>query len=142
MKQSNLDEDNYPLDRWSHLNRYEKKYLQKAIKAYDEIMENKDDIKIITNRYQVNINDVKRAKNYAFGNGVQINKFTPDILMTEAWQRMTSRQEIDTDQVLLNHEIMESDLVINQRINQLEAHNITQKKFPWSMLIMQKENQL
>ncbi|MEY3222000.1 MAG: hypothetical protein RLZZ203_856 [Cyanobacteriota bacterium] len=34
--------------------------------------------------------------------------------MAKSWERMTLGQEIDSDEVFLNHEILESDLVINQ----------------------------
>lgn len=65
-------------DRWSYLNQYEKKYLKEAIKAYDKIIESKDDILKIANRYQLNCEDIERAKQYAFGRGVLQYQFIPD----------------------------------------------------------------
>jgi hypothetical protein len=122
-------------DRWSHLNQYEKKYLKETMEAYDKIMEVTDDILKIANRYELNFKEIERAKNYAFGDGVKKHQFIPDLLMAEAWERMTSEKEIDIDEIFLKHEILESDLVINQKINQLEAHKIAQKQYPWSLLI-------
>jgi hypothetical protein len=55
--------------------------------------------------------------------------------MAESWERMTLGEEIDSDEVLLKHEILESDLVINQGMNQLDAHKIAQNKYPWSIMI-------
>ncbi len=108
------DDEITVIDRWSYLNKYEKKYLKKAMLAYDKIIECKDDIIKIANHYQLNCNDVERAKDYAFGKGVLQNQFIPDLRMAKSWERMTLGQEIDSDEVFLNHEILESDLVINQ----------------------------
>ncbi|MFM7370964.1 MAG: hypothetical protein ACKO2Z_24885, partial [Sphaerospermopsis kisseleviana] len=99
------------IDRWSHLNKYEKKYLKEAMSAYDRIIECKDDTIKIANRYQINCEDVERAKDYAFGKGVLQNQFIPDLSMANSWERMKLGEEIDSDEVLLKHEILESDLV-------------------------------
>ncbi|MFO5491722.1 MAG: hypothetical protein ACLBM6_04045 [Cuspidothrix sp.] len=55
--------------------------------------------------------------------------------MAKSWERMTLGQEIDSDEVFLNHEILESDLVINQGMKQLDAHKIAQNEYPWSIMI-------
>jgi hypothetical protein len=131
----------YLTDRWSHLNKLEKKYLKEAMKAYDKIIESEDDILKIANRYQLNFEDIERAKQYAFGKGVLQNQFIPDLRMAESWERMTLGEEIDSDEVLLKHEILESDLVINQGLNQLDAHKIAQTQYPWSMTITKGDKQ-
>ncbi len=128
-------------DRWSYLNQYEKKYLKEAMKAYDKIIESKDDILKIANRYQLNSEDIERAKQYAFGKGVLQNQFIPDLRMAQSWERMTLGEEIDSDEVLLKHEIVESELVINQGFNQLDAHKIAQAQYPWSMIITKRDKQ-
>ncbi|MFM7408217.1 MAG: hypothetical protein ACKO3K_16565 [Cuspidothrix sp.] len=107
--------------------------------AYDKIIECKDDVIKIANRYQLNCEDVERAKDYAFGKGVAQNQFIPDLGMAKSWERMALGQEIDSDEVLLKHEILESDLVINQGMNQLNAHKIAQKQYPWSIIINKGE---
>lgn len=127
------------IDRWSYLNKYEKKYLKESMLAYDKIIECKDDIIKIANRYQLSCEDVERAKDYAFGKGVLQNQFIPDLRMAKSWERMTLGEEIDSDEVLLKHEILESDLVINQGMNQLDAHEIAQKQYPWSIMINKGE---
>lgn len=131
----------YFTDRWSHLNQLERKYLKAAMKAYDEIIESKDDILKIANRYQLNFEDIERAKQYAFGTGVLENQFIPDLQMAQSWERMASGEEIDSDEVLLKHEIRESELVINQGLNQLDAHKIAQKEYPWSIIITKGDKQ-
>ncbi len=127
-------------EKWSHLHQYERKYLKQAIAAYEQIMKIKDDVSIIAIYYQLKIEDVQRAKNYAFGIGVTQYKFSPDIAMVQAWQRMTLRQGTIIDEVFLRHEMLESDLVINQGMNQTEAHKIAQQRYPWSILVKRLES--
>jgi len=52
----------YLTDRWSHLNKLEKKYLKEAMKAYDKIIESEDDILKIANRYQLNFEDIEKSE--------------------------------------------------------------------------------
>jgi hypothetical protein len=57
-------------EKWLHLNTYEKRYLKQVIKTYDKIMMETQDIQQIATEYKVSIEEVKRAKNHAFGEGV------------------------------------------------------------------------
>ncbi|MGM3308641.1 hypothetical protein ACSQ6I_22145 [Anabaena sp. WFMT] len=123
------------------IDRIQKKYLKEAMKAYDKIIESKDDILKIANQYQLSSEDIERAKQYAFGKGVLQNQFIPDLRMAQSWERMVLGEEIDSDEVLLKHEILESDLVINQGLNQLDAHKIAQAQYPWSMIITKGNKQ-
>lgn len=132
---------NLPPNRWAHLSVYERRYLKDAMTAYDAIVERTDDIAQIANRYNLNIEEVRRAKDYAFGSGVSRYEFGPDSRMAEAWIRMASGAETDLDEIFLRHELLESDLVINGGMNQQDAHTLTQQRYPWSILITQRENQ-
>lgn len=125
-------------NKWSHLNQFERKYLKQAIQAYDQIMLEINDIQQITNYYQLTVDQVQRAKNYAFGEGVSLYQFSPDLQMAEAWNRIMLGEGTDIDEMLLRHEVLESELVINQGINQLDAHQIAQAQYPWSILINQR----
>lgn len=125
-------------NKWSHLNQFERKYLKQVIQAYDQIMLEINDIEPIANRYQLTVDQVQRAKNYAFGEGVSLYQFSPDLQMAEAWNRMMLGEGTDIDEVLLRHEVLESELVINQGINQLDAHQLAQAQYPWSVLINQR----
>jgi hypothetical protein len=127
------------LKRWSYLDPYFLKYLRSRIEAYDQIMAMTEDVKIIAKSYQISLEEVQRAKNYAFGEGVSRYQFIPDLDMAQAWQRMAQKQGKKLDEVLLRHEVMESDLVINKGLNQLIAHNLTQEKYPWSELLKLEE---
>ena len=99
-----------------------------------------DDIEVIANTYSFSIESVKRAKDYAFGNGVSQYQFYPDSDMAEAWLRLAQGNGTAIDRIFLEHEIYESNLVENQGIRQTDAHDLTQLKFPWSILV--KKGQL
>jgi hypothetical protein len=121
--------------RWRHLEQYTRKYLKQEIIAYDEIAQMTDDVTIIANCYQFMPEEVRRAKNYAFGSGVSKYRFIPDMDMAMAWQRMAAGKGTAIDEVLLRHEIFESALVINKAMNQKAAHELAQVKYPWSKLL-------
>ncbi|MFM7438069.1 MAG: hypothetical protein ACKO2V_05620 [Snowella sp.] len=122
-------------EKWLHLNTYEKRYLKQVIKTYDKIMMETQDIQQIATEYKVSIEEVKRAKDYAFGTGVSQNQFSPDSKMAEAWLRLGSKNGTQVDEVLLRHEIYESDLVLNKGYKQADAHKLAQKRYPWSDFI-------
>jgi hypothetical protein len=126
--------------RWQHLEPFIYKLSKQRIQLYDEIMEMTDDIEVIANTYSFPIEFVKRAKDYAFGNGVSQYQFYPDSDMAEAWLRLAQGNGTAIDRIFLEHEIYESNLVENQGIRQTDAHDLTQLKFPWSILV--KKGQL
>lgn len=127
-------------NRWQHLEPFIYKLSKQRIQLYDEIMEMTDDIEVIANTYSFPIESVKRAKDYAFGNGVSQYQFYPDSDMAEAWLRLAQGNGTAIDRIFLEHEIYESNLVENQEMLQTDAHDLTQLKFPWSILL--KEGQL
>lgn len=94
----------------------------------------------ISCRYELDPNDVRRAKDYAFGSGVPQYEFCPDPRMAGAWKRMASGQGTDLDEILLRHEVFESDLVVNRGMNQADAHKLAQQRYPWSILILEQKN--
>lgn len=122
--------------RWGHLGVYAK-YLQAEIDLYDEIMAMNEDIRLISNYCGVCDQETQRAKDYAFGSGVSQYEFWPSIDMAKAWLRMAQGQGTEIDRVFLQHEILESDLVINQGMNQPSAHKIAQAQYGWSILLRQ-----
>jgi len=100
-----------------------------------------DDVPRIASRYRLSVDNVQRAKDYAFGSGVSEHEFVPDINMAQAWKRIASGEGTDIDEIFLRHEIFESDLVVNQGMNQRDAHELAQGRYPWSILLKQQENQ-
>ena len=124
-------------DRWSHLEPYVRQTLQEVLIKYDQIMAMNQDIVTIAKCYGYSETEIDRAKNYAFGQGVSDYDFFPDDDMANAWLRLAQGQGTEIDQVFLDHEIWESDLVVNQGLSQPVAHARTQEKFPWSVLLRQ-----
>jgi hypothetical protein len=124
-------------DRWAYLDSYEKKLTAKVRKDYDEIMSNNQDIIAIASQYEISQSDIQCAKDYAFGSGVSQYQFFPERLMVAAWRRLADAQGNNLDEMFLNHEIYESDLVINQGFSQEQAHLLAQERYPWSDSIQQ-----
>ena len=122
-------------NKWGHLNRYERLYLQPVMDLYDQIEAMEEDVLIIAEYYQLPTQEIERAKDYAFGNGVARYEFYPDIDMSRAWLRLAKGEGTDVDRILLFHEIYESQLVIIQRMNQQKAHSMAQKRYPWLDLL-------
>lgn len=129
---------NLPPDRWDHLDKYERKYARKIIIAYDEIMQLTEDIPEIASRYNLSVEEVRRAKDYAFGSGVSRHQFLPDEDMAAAWIRMASGQGTNIDEVLLRHEVFESHLVVDRDMTTADAHALAQAGYPWSELLKQR----
>ena len=123
--------------RWGHLDIYAAKYLRAEMALYDEIMGMNEDIRLISDYCGISARETQRAKDYAFGGGVSQYEFCPSIDMAKAWLRMARGQGTVIDRVFLQHEILESDLVINQGMNQPSAHEIAQAQYGWSVLLRQ-----
>ncbi|MCA2693501.1 MULTISPECIES: hypothetical protein [unclassified Microcystis] len=124
-------------DRWAHLDIYEQKLTAKVREDYDQIMGNNQDILGIAAQYEISEIDIRRAKDYAFGSGVSRYQFFPEGLMVAAWRRLAGAQGNNLDRMFLNHEIYESDLVINRGFSQQQAHLLAQKQYTWSDSIQQ-----
>lgn len=122
-------------ERWGHLEPYVRQILQETLIKYDQIMAMNQDIASIAKCYDYPETEIARAKNHAFGQGVNDFGFFPDDDMADAWLRLTQGQGTEIDRVFLDHEIRESDLVVNQGLSQLAAHALTQERYPWSVLL-------
>jgi hypothetical protein len=126
---------NGEIDRWAHLDPYLSRCCRDLIRLYDEIEAMTTDITTIANTYQLRVEEVTRAKDHAFGNGVSRYQFIPDLDMAEAWRRMARGEGTSVDEVLLRHEILESALILDRGITQKQAHDIAQERYPWSELL-------
>jgi hypothetical protein len=122
--------------RWSHLSDLELKYGRDAIDKYEIIIKRRGDAKNIAENYGLIIEDVKRAKNYAFASCAKYG-FCPDVYMAEAWERLSLGQGNNIDKILLMHEILESDLVINKGMAQVPAHEVALLRYPWGERLME-----
>ena len=122
--------------RWSYLSDLELKYGRDAIDKYEIIIKRRSDAKNIAENYGLIIEDVKRAKNYAFASCAKYG-FYPDVDIAEAWERSSLGQGNNIDKILLMHEILESDLVVSKGVAQVAAYKVAQKRYPWSERLME-----
>lgn len=120
--------------------KYEKR-IQSAEQYYDSIRNRIDDIEKISYNTHISYTDVESVKRHVFlenhilDNNVAV--FDADYDMAVAWQRLINGTYEDRDIVLLKHELLESQVEKEYNLNYRDAHNIAQKKYPWSDIIDQ-----
>lgn len=120
--------------------KYEKR-IQSAEQYYDSIRNRIDDIEKISNNTHISYMDVEIVKRHVFlENHIlddNVAVFDADYDMAVAWQRLINGTYEDRDIVLLKHELLESQVEKEYNLNYRDAHNIAQKKYPWSDIIDQ-----
>lgn len=120
--------------------KYEKR-IQSAEQYYDSIRNRIDDIEKISNNTHISYTDVEIVKRHVFlENHIlddNVAVFDADYDMAVAWQRLINGTYEDRDIVLLKHELLESQVEKGYNLNYRDAHNIAQKKYPWSDIIDQ-----
>ena len=116
--------------RWSHLSQLERKFYRNAIERYENILQVTEDVPTIAIRYNLSIEEVERAKYYVIGSGYKYN-LVPDVDIAEAWERLSLGEGNDIDEIFLRHEVLESELVVNQGMEQPAAHQIANQQYPW-----------
>jgi hypothetical protein len=77
--------------------------------------------------------EIQEIKNYIFYDkhdlgGTEPERFQPDYMMGESWRRLIEGKPERHDLTLINHEIMEKNL-INEGLSQEKAHEITSEKY-------------
>ena len=76
------------------------------------------------------------AKNTGFSK-IDIEKIY-DYNMAESWRRLREGKHIQKhDIILLQHELMESDLMSNNKLDYYTAHNITQEKHNYQQALVE-----
>ena len=67
----------------------------------------------------------------------KMQRFTPDYNMAESWRRLREGKNIqEHDIILLQHELMESNLMNIDKLNYFEAHNKTQEKYNYQQALV------
>ena len=85
--------------------------------------------------------EIRKVKNYIFfdkhdlDNG-QLERFAPDYMMAESWQRLIDGKQKPHDITLLQHELLEESLV-KSGYTQSEAHLLASEKFNYSKVAKQ-----
>ena len=108
---------------------------------YEEIRRRTSDIEAISRNTGFSESDIEKIKNHIFFNEYDLgrkslSKFDPDYDMAVSWQRLIDGKNIEEmDLVMINHELMEYDLMANKGLSYKEAHTLTDKKYNYSKYI-------
>ncbi len=114
-------------------NPYGNKAKEHAERYYASVRKMTTDVDRITDATGIDKNKIREIKNYIFMEkhdlgGAEKEYFDPDYMMAESWRRLIDGKPEKHDLTLLNHEIMEREL-IQKGMSQQEAHIITAKKY-------------
>jgi hypothetical protein len=118
-----------------------------ASRYYEEIRNRIGDIDAIAQNSGFSAQDVQKIKEHVFFNEYDLGenepeRFAPDYHMSLSWQRLIDGKSVEKmDIILLNHELMERDLMINKGLTYREAHALTEEKFNYSQLAKIKDEQ-
>jgi hypothetical protein len=108
---------------------------------YEEVRKRTGDIEKIAKNTGFSTDDIKKVKEHIFINEYDLgwknpSRFDPDYDMTVSWQRLTDGKNIqEMDLVMLKHELMEYELMLEKRLSYREAHEITELKYDYSKYI-------
>ena len=111
---------------------------QHAEMYYESVRHMKTDYKRIAQNTGFSEEEVLNVKNYVFMEKHDLGGDEPEYLypnydMGESWRRLIDGKDIqEHDITLLNHEIMERDLV-KQGYSQQEAHRMTEAKYNYTL---------
>lgn len=114
-------------------NPYGEKAKEHAEKYYGLVRSMKTDVSKIAKTTGFSEEQIQNVKNFIFYEkhdlgGQEPELFKPDFMMSESWKRLIAGKPEPHDITLLNHEIMERDL-IKKGHTQDEAHIMTSKKY-------------
>ena len=103
---------------------------------YEEIRKRKSDITAIAKNSGFSIDEITDIKKFIFIDkhdlgGTEPQRFDPDYMIAQSWQRLEKGKFKKHDITLLNHEKMEHELM-NKGLTQAEAHMITSQKYNYN----------
>ena len=104
-----------------------------AKRYYGLVRSMKTDVSKIAKTTGFTQKQIQEVKDYIFydkhdlGNG-EPERFKPDFMMAQSWQRLIAGSPEKHDITLIRHEVMEKEL-IEQGMTQEEAHILTSKKY-------------
>ena len=118
------------------LNPYDKRASEHAARYYESVMKMKTDVKNIAKNTGLREEKIQEVKNFIFMEkhnlgGSEPEYFAPSYEMAQSWQRLIDGKDIKKhDLTLLNHEIMEKDLM-KRGYSQDKAHILASKKYDY-----------
>jgi len=118
-----------------------KRMQEHAQRYYEEIRKRSSDVKSIENNTEFSKDDLEKIKQHIFINKYDLGyeapkSFDPDYDMAVSWQRLIDGKDIrEMDIIMLKHELMEYDLMVEKGLSYEEAHAITDKEYCYSKYI-------
>ena len=114
-------------------NPYGNKAKEHAGKYYGLVRKMKTDVSKIAKTTGISEEKIQEIKNYIFLEkhdlgGKELEYFAPDYMMAESWRRLIDGKPEPHDMTLINHELMEKELM-EKGMSQEEAHIMTSKKY-------------
>lgn len=105
---------------------------------YEEVRNRTGDIEEIAKNSKFSEEDIRKIKEHMFFNEYDLgrkvpSKFDPDYDQAVSWQRLTEGKNVqEMDIILLNHELMEYDLMNNRGFSYHDAHKIAELSYNYS----------
>lgn len=117
-------------------NPYGEKAQKHAAQYYESVRAMKTDVFRIAKTTGYSEQEIQDVKNFIFYEkhdlgGAKPERFAPDFMMSESWQRLINGTPKPHDLTLIKHEIMEQRL-IKQGVDQATAHIKTSEKYNYS----------
>lgn len=108
---------------------------EKAQSFYEAIRKSSADIKKIANNTGIPEQIIEKIKNHVFYDkhllDSGLSRFSPDIDMADAWQRLIDGNFVHSDLILLQHELIESSVLSNRNITARLGHELTNEVCNW-----------
>ena len=112
------------------------KAKEHAEKYYESVRKMKNDTEAIARNLNLPKDEIEAVKKFIFiekhdlGNGAN-ERFSPDYMMAESWQRLIAGKQKPHDETLIKHEILERKLM-RDGLSQAEAHIKASEQFNYS----------
>lgn len=115
-------------------NPYGDKANEHAVRYYEAVRKMTTDVDRIAKTTGRSTAEIQAIKNYIFTDEHDLiggrQRFAPDYMMAESWRRLIDGKPEPHDLTLINHEIMEKELMA-QGVPQDEAHIMTSKVYDY-----------
>lgn len=123
---------------------YQTKRDEHAVKFYEAVRKRNKvlEIEVIAKNTGFSKIDIEKIYNHIFitehNLKGKIQRFAPDYNMAESWRRLREGTNIqEHDIILLQHELMELNLMNNNKLDYYTAHNITQEKHNYQQALVE-----
>ena len=123
-----------PRHDWTRMDAHAKMF-------YEQIRKRKSDIKAIVNNAGFTFDEIRKVKEHIFFNEYDLGdetptRFDPTYDIAISWQRLIDGRDIkEMDMILINHELMEYNLMNQQGMDYTTAHHIAEKAFNFSKFV-------